>query len=795
MVRPYRHRQKGRRAGRRARSERREENPRADQPARDGAARQALYPGSAMDLSGPWRAALADDDLRRGALGLDYDDDGWETVPVPGHWRSTPAFAESDGPLLYRTRFELDAGPGGARHWVVLDGVFYQADVWLDGAYLGDPEGYFFPHTFEITGPGPARHRARARRRGGLRATAGPTGQAQPDRRLPALGLHGSGLEPRRPLAAACASSATGPVRIDRMRVLCRDADARAGQRLVAGRARQRRAPAPSAPHDRRRRASSSELEQSLATRDQRRRVDLRRRQPPAVVALRRSATSRSDHRRGRGLGRRRAEPRAIACAPGCAQVAMHDWVLSVNGERMFLKGVNPARRRMALGEATPAELRRDVVLAAEAGLDLLRVHGHITRPELYDAADELGMLIWQDFPLQWGYARSVAQAGGAPGGGGRRPARPPPVDRHLVRPQRAPGPRRAPGRARRLAGAPPSSSSSRPGAADLEQESILDRSHQAGARERADGTRPVIAHSGVAPAPPAARRHRQPPLLRLVPRRGARPAGVRGGVAPHGAVRQRVRRAGRAGGRRVHGAGALARPRLGAAAASTTASRRRSFDELRAAGRLRHLRRAGGRRRSATRPTCSATTSRRCGGSSTGRPVASACSAWPTPSRPSRGRCSATTAPPKLGVPRRGRGLPAGHRRRRPDAGRPWPRARPWPSTSTSCPTAAAEIEGATISAVLSLARRPSALAVAGRHPGRRLRPGRHHPVRRARDARPARARPRPGGRRRRRHQPLRDVDHADVTTWSLRRTRRAKRGRSQPKRSGGWRRRSRCG
>ena len=55
-----------------------------------------------------------------------------------------------------------------------------------------------------------------------------------------------------------------------------------------------------------------------------------------------------------------------------------------------------------------PAEFRHDVELAREAGLDLLRVHGHISRPELYDAADELGMLLWQDFPLQWGYARSI---------------------------------------------------------------------------------------------------------------------------------------------------------------------------------------------------------------------------------------------------------------------------------------------------------------------------------------------------------------------------------------------------
>ena len=86
----------------------------------------------------------------------------------------------------------------------------------------------------------------------------------------------------------------------------------------------------------------------------------------------------------------------------------LQDWVFTVNGEPMFVKGANLAPTRMALGDATPAEIRRDVELAREAGLDLLRVHGHISRPELYDAADELGMLLWQDFPLQWGYARTI---------------------------------------------------------------------------------------------------------------------------------------------------------------------------------------------------------------------------------------------------------------------------------------------------------------------------------------------------------------------------------------------------
>src|SRR5439155_26054327 len=39
----------------------------------------------------------------------------------------------------------------GRRAWLVLEGVFYQADVWLDGGYVSDTEGYFFPHTLEVT--------------------------------------------------------------------------------------------------------------------------------------------------------------------------------------------------------------------------------------------------------------------------------------------------------------------------------------------------------------------------------------------------------------------------------------------------------------------------------------------------------------------------------------------------------------------------------------------------------------------------------------------------------------------
>jgi len=80
-----------------------------------------------------------------------FDDSAWAEVAVPGHWRSHRDFAASDGPMLYRTNFDYPTPAHGERVWVVFDGIFYQADVWLDGAYLGDPEGYFSPHSFDIT--------------------------------------------------------------------------------------------------------------------------------------------------------------------------------------------------------------------------------------------------------------------------------------------------------------------------------------------------------------------------------------------------------------------------------------------------------------------------------------------------------------------------------------------------------------------------------------------------------------------------------------------------------------------
>ena len=278
-----------------------------------------------MDLSGTWRACGADEDLRRTFPSPDFDDGAWAELDVPGHWRSTPAFADTDGPLLYRTPLRGAAPPAdGRRSWLVLDGLFYQGDVWLDGAYVGDTEGYFFPHTFEVTEPLRDRDRARARRRG-RRARRQRDRTAK--RNITGVFQHWDCLDPDwnpggiwRPVRL----EETGPVRIRRLRVLCREATAE--QAVLAVTRRRSTPPRPRtvrAAHDGRRRHRA------------RPRAAAGRRREPGRVAGHRRATRRCGGPTPSATSRCTTSPSTVtspttsepsdtphASAPACARCA-----------------------------------------------------------------------------------------------------------------------------------------------------------------------------------------------------------------------------------------------------------------------------------------------------------------------------------------------------------------------------------------------------------------------------------------------------------------------------------------
>jgi hypothetical protein len=298
-----------------------------------------------VDLSGTWRATVADDGLRRTFALPDTDDLSWDDVTVPDEW---PA---ADGARLYRHRFTSPA-PEHGRAWLVFDGICQQGDVWFDGAYLGDTDGAFARHTFEVTEQ--------------LQETT---------EHLVAVDVAGDGE--RGGIWREVRIEHTGPVRARSLRVLCREATA---ERAVV--------------------TLRAELDSDIA-----RTIDVR----TAIAEVRDTST----HPVAAGSNfvewtvavpnPERWWPHSLGDQPmhhvvvevvvdgstshtlrrrvGLRSVSMRNGIVTVNGERLFVKGINGL----------------NVALARDAGFDLVRLD-RIAPEQVYDDADRLGVLLWQDF-------------------------------------------------------------------------------------------------------------------------------------------------------------------------------------------------------------------------------------------------------------------------------------------------------------------------------------------------------------------------------------------------------------
>jgi beta-mannosidase len=92
----------------------------------------------------------------------------------------------------------------------------------------------------------------------------------------------------------------------------------------------------------------------------------------------------------------------------GARTVELRDWKVYLNGERIFLRGINYLPSDAYPARATRELLCADASLVREAGMNAVRVHAHVSDGEFYEACDELGLLVLQDFPLQWTHRRSI---------------------------------------------------------------------------------------------------------------------------------------------------------------------------------------------------------------------------------------------------------------------------------------------------------------------------------------------------------------------------------------------------
>ena len=366
-----------------------------------------------MDLSGIWRCACLSPELNLSGADPDLDDHDWPLVDVPGHWGSVEGFDQDSGPILYRRAFSAPAAAPNKRVWLRLDGVISEAEIWLNGTHIGDTDLYFSPRRFDITDHMSADgESASGQHLLAIQVSGGDSASAATQRSIVGS-LQTGALAPPGPSGGIWRSvglDTTGPVAITRARMICTKATKDEAELLfrvtldaadamevsvntsVAG--PEGRTAGGSNVHALARGENHIEWTTSIAnpklwwpaSMGDQPRYD-------ASIAVYDTSGTLNDRRQWR---------------TGLRSVTMHNFQWTINGEKMFIKGVALGPQSRFPGTIAADRFHKDVRTVRDAGLDLIRVYGHVNRPELYDAADELGVLIWQDLPLVGPYATNT---------------------------------------------------------------------------------------------------------------------------------------------------------------------------------------------------------------------------------------------------------------------------------------------------------------------------------------------------------------------------------------------------
>lgn len=105
-----------------------------------------------IDLSGVWKYKVEEEGTFKK---LNYfkptaNRSGWKDMKVPHNWYLTE-LGDFFGAVWFEKEFELGTNLKGRNISLKFSAVDYYADVWLNGKFLGHHEGYFTPFEFDVT--------------------------------------------------------------------------------------------------------------------------------------------------------------------------------------------------------------------------------------------------------------------------------------------------------------------------------------------------------------------------------------------------------------------------------------------------------------------------------------------------------------------------------------------------------------------------------------------------------------------------------------------------------------------
>jgi beta-mannosidase len=356
-----------------------------------------------LELSGLWELKPV------GHFDGSYQSGHWFRQELPGHWQELAELRNYSGRMLYRKNFHFSPEKN-RRYWLKLNGVFYWTAAYLNGARLGASQGYFVPALFEIT----------ENLAGENELLLEVLCEYEQDKihKQQILGVFhhwdclyrdfcpGGIWQPVEILS-------TGPAAIMescfRTIYLTPEYARLEGSVLLDSHERDDLELKVSLLPENH---SGPAAEKSVAifkpggVKSYQQLLDLREYKlwstwdagEPNLYRLRLELK-----RRGNG-----ELSDVFETLFGVRTLALRDYLLQLNGQRLWLRGSNYAPGDYQIGSMTKERYEKDLELARKANLNILRVHAHIEKPEFYEAADRAGMLLWQDFPLQWNYDRSI---------------------------------------------------------------------------------------------------------------------------------------------------------------------------------------------------------------------------------------------------------------------------------------------------------------------------------------------------------------------------------------------------
>lgn len=330
--------------------------------------------------------------------------DSWTRIEVPGNWQLHPAFADHEGYVLYRCRFGPVSPPEGGMLALRFRGIYYSARVWLNGEFLGSHEGYFAPFEFDCTDLVNESAENEV-----LVEVCSPNEPDENDRNtVGGVWSRWDGMDPTvnpggifRPVEVI----SSGPVRVRLLRAEAHPSgNCRFVARVYSREARSITLKGVARPVGFE--APWTQFEKTLQLEPGETRMEM-------PFSLKEPRLWWTWDRGEQPLYELRLSGPEIERKTrfGVRSVELRGWNFYLNGERIFLRGTNYLPSDAYPARATEKLFRDDARLLRDTNLNAVRVHAHVAEKAFYDACDELGLLVLQDFPLQWTHHKRVLES------------------------------------------------------------------------------------------------------------------------------------------------------------------------------------------------------------------------------------------------------------------------------------------------------------------------------------------------------------------------------------------------